>query len=134
MRRLPLAIAALAGLVGGGCFNYSVGNGQVRCDPADMNACPPRFHCAADRTCWPNGQGPTLDLAGSDPSARDMSPDLKPIVMGSAPAAVWMSSGGGSPASGALQLNISVAGANAPGAATAGSAAASFGYFASDGY
>jgi hypothetical protein len=51
MQRL-LVIAALTM----GCYSPNVPNGKLKC--STDNKCPDGFHCAADGTCWKNGQDP----------------------------------------------------------------------------
>jgi hypothetical protein len=104
---LLLALAA-------GCFSPQYKNGDLRCSA--VGSCPSGYHCAADGTCWRNGQDPTLDLGPGGPD------DLAALVY--PPAAVWISSGGGSAmgASGA-QINLSFGGTPAAGVTSATSGA-----------
>jgi hypothetical protein len=139
------AIAIIALSCSAGCFAPDYGNGELLC--ASDGTCPEGYHCASDRACWRDGTGPGGgDLAaadgGSDLSQSpdlDQPSDLAPIVF--PPAAVWISSGGGSgigtgPGAAGWQGNLSLGGTDQVGSLTSGPGGASctFGYFASGTY
>jgi hypothetical protein len=113
---LVLAVAA-------GCFSPHYRNGDLTCSSAGK--CPSGLHCAADNTCWLNGQDPTLDLGGG---GNDLGSLVYP------PAAVWISSGGGSAiGSSGGQINLSFGGTPAVGVTTAASGAIiGLGYITTD--
>src|SRR5882724_7922078 len=91
-------VAASCALLAVGCFSPDYQSGHLQCGPAGQ--CPPNFQCIQSH-CYRNGEGPTsgqdlgADLSGNQ-MPGDMTPgfDLSPIVY--PPAAVWVSSGGGS--------------------------------------
>ena len=131
-------IAALA-LVGfAGCFSPDFRSGQVLCSP--KGECPTGFQCAGDGKCYKPGDLPGADLAVVDFAAADLAslpdltppPDLGPVVF--PPAAVWVSSGGGSStAVSNVQLNFSIGGTSFVGTSTAPSGATcTFGYLSDD--
>jgi len=74
MRPLHWLLIALSSLGLVGCFSPSYGSGTLQCASQGKD-CPNGYHCAANLTCWVNGQDPDLglsaaDLAG-DPGALD---------------------------------------------------------------
>lgn len=116
----PFAFTCLL-IAASGCFSPSYHNGNTRCD--SDGKCPSGYHCAVDATCWKNGQDPALDMG-------DMA---NPPAITFPPEAVWISSGGGSPAQGGTQLNVSIGGVSMVGTQTAsGGATLTFGFFSSD--
>lgn len=115
------------------------------------------MHCAADKTCWHDGQDPVLDLsvavqdlgdlstperdlafdlANSDLTGNDLATpnDLQSVTMTYPASAEWTSAGGGScVGSNGSQLNLSVGGGIVVGGAVAsGGAQITFTYFSSD--
>jgi hypothetical protein len=126
---LVMALASIAG-----CFSPKYTSGNLRCGPEGQ--CPPGFECI-DSRCYRPGEGPGTsdgglhDLAGADLTSPDLLiPDLLPVVY--PPAAVWISSGGGSGvAVGSAGVGLSCGGTAAAGVSTATSGAKiNFGYFA----
>jgi hypothetical protein len=108
------------------CFspNYDP-DGRLLCSVPDSQ-CPVGQHCV-DGHCWKHPPGPDL--------GTPFSPDLAmpPTYL---PAAVWISTGGGSSTgSGGGRLNLSLPGAAPVGSAKSiggGTASAGLGYLASD--
>lgn len=107
-----------------GCFSPRYLNGMLRCS-VDGEACPDGYHCAFDKTCWRNGEEP--------PGPTDGGADMPAPPLVYPPAAVWISSGGGS-ATGASgnQYGLSVGGVDVAGKTTSSSGpSATSGYFSS---
>ena len=105
-----------------GCFSPSYHNGNTRC--ASDGKCPSGYHCAVDNTCWKNGQDPT-PMGGDDMA--------NPPAITFPPEAVWISSGGGSPAQGQSQLNLSIGGVSTVGTtASPGGATMTPGFLSND--
>jgi hypothetical protein len=136
MKRLGLSLAIGALVVG--CFSPSFVDGK---DPCSTDGdCPPGRHCAADHTCWHAGRDPDLgdtppDFGGQIDGAVDGPAeggvDLAPITF--PPAAVWISSGGGSLAAGAEQLNLCIGAIDSVGSVNASSGVEMIsGFFATD--
>lgn len=130
----------LSAILLSGCFSPRYSNGQLQCSP-EGNLCPAGYYCADDKTCWRNGEGPpAADGGAGDGGAgedggtgEDGGMDMQGPPLVYPPAAVWISSGGGSAsvASGNA-YGLSIGGADVLGKATASSgASASFGYFSS---
>jgi hypothetical protein len=79
------ALALLGCVAIAGCFAPTLSNGGLSCGSDDH--CPPGFHCAADTTCWKNGEDPngiTSDMSVDDLSAigdgfdvADLSPPVR---------------------------------------------------------
>jgi hypothetical protein len=70
-------------LILAGCFAPDYHNGAFLCSASGR--CPEGFHCAADQTCWRDGQDPNLpDGGGSDASGdggvRDLAEPLLPDI------------------------------------------------------
>jgi hypothetical protein len=82
-----------------GCFSPSYHNGAFLCS-ANGGRCPEGFHCAADQTCWRNGQDPVLPDGGADllsDGSADMVrlPDLaEPLPDARPPDGGWVVSSG----------------------------------------
>jgi len=125
MRRLALAIVLAVGVAG--CYSPSYTDGQLPC--SGQGACPSGLYCATDNFCWHVGSGPGGDggpTVDASPTV-DAGPDSAPAV----PAAVWMSSGGGSVmAPSGRRLQLTVGGVDSFGVPTATSGAKlTFGFF-----
>lgn len=56
-------VGVLAVLLGAAC-NLTLSNGGLKCS-TDGDKCPPGYHCAADKTCWKDGEDPTSDGGGT---------------------------------------------------------------------
>jgi hypothetical protein len=111
--RARIAILAAA-LASASCFNPDYLDGKLRCAVTPPR-CPDGYRCAVDGACWRRGSGPaTTDW----------------------PAAVWISSGGGSvTGSAGLRGNFTFGGGTRHGAAQAVSGAhLGLGYISSDTY
>ncbi len=138
------ALALLGTLALVGCFSPKYKSGQFKCGNGPR-PCPDGYYCAANNTCWAMGSMPNLDMtsgpadmaeAGGDAQSNVPTDMAQPPSLSYPPAAVWITSGGGSPtATNGDQLNLSLEPSIVGGTITgSNNSQVTLGFFSSDTY